>query len=235
MKTTQVLILSAILLVAPVLLAWDTLPYTEVPPVGVSLTEDEALSDIDVTAYKETIEQLGAHINLSALTYGLKGLNKYGNIKKDRLIIIDFSLPSTQERFFLIDPQTGKILYKKYVAHGQNSGELYAQHFSNKKGSHMSSLGFYKTAETYSGKHGYSLRLDGLQRGLNHAARSRAVVIHQADYVSRTFMQQNGYLGRSWGCPALPSEDYEDVIAEIKEGTLMLIYHPSLAQDSRFI
>lgn len=157
----------------------------------------------------------------------------YKEIRSDRLIIIDFSLPSTQERFFVLNPETGEVLYKKLVAHGQGSGDLYAQRFSNKNGSHQSSLGFLKTAETYEGKHGYSLRLDGLQPGLNSAARERAVVIHQADYVSKQFVEQNGYLGRSWGCPALPVEDYESIIADIQGGTLILIYHPQLSVVSQ--
>lgn len=184
----------------------------------------EDLSSVPAPAIKSLANQ----INYSALTEAFKGIDQYQGIKKDRLIVIDFSLPSTQERFYLVNPQTGELLYKKHVAHGQNSGGLYAKYFSNKNSSHQSSLGFYKTAETYYGKHGYSLRLDGLQEGVNNAARSRAIVIHQADYVSNDFIAKNGRLGRSWGCPALPADDYEEIINEIKGGALVFIYHPSL-------
>ena len=173
---------------------------------------------------------LSKQINMPALAYAFEGYEALeGTVKSDRMIIIDFTLPSTKERFFVINPQTGEILYKKLVAHGQGTGDLFAKKFSNKNGSHQSSLGFYKTAETYSGKHGLSLRLDGLERGLNSAARDRAIVIHAADYVSEEFITQNGYLGRSWGCPALPAEDYEEIINEIAAGTLLLIYHSNLS------
>lgn len=174
------------------------------------------------------IKALSAQINGKALSFAFQGIGNYEGVREDRMIIIDFSLPSTQERFFLINPKTGEIIHKKLVAHGQNSGELYANSFSNRSGSHQSSLGFYRTAETYFGKHGYSLRLDGLQYGVNHKARNRAIVIHQADYVSTKFIAEHGRLGRSWGCPALPAEDYKDIIDEIKGGTLVFIYHPSM-------
>ena len=232
MLTTRLLTLIAVIFAFPVLIAWQADSFLAERTPGLDTEDETAVAD--ASASKPILEVLSKQINPAALAYAFNGLRQFDGVKPDRLIIIDFSLPSTQERFFVVNPQNGTILYKKFVAHGQNSGKLFAQQFSNKKGSHMSSLGFYKTAETYTGKHGYSLRLDGLQKGLNHAARSRAVVIHQADYVSRTFMQQNGYLGRSWGCPALPREDYNQIIAEIENGTLMLIYHPSLERDSRF-
>ncbi len=182
----------------------------------------------DAVSTAPIVKSLAAQVNYAALSGAFEGLSSYTGVRKDRLIIIDFSLPSTKERFYLINPQTGELLYKKHVAHGQNTGGLYARNFSNKNGSHQSSLGFYKTAETYYGKHGYSLRLDGLQNGLNHAARNRAIVIHQADYVSTDFIAKHGRLGRSWGCPALPADDYEKIIDEIKGGALVFIYHPSL-------
>jgi hypothetical protein len=185
------------------------------------------------SAYSMLMNNLSVHIKRPALVYALQGFDMFSEgVREDVMIIIDFSLPSTEERFFAINPQTGELLYKKLVAHGQGTGDLYARNFSNKEGSHQSSLGFYRTAETYSGKHGLSLRLDGLQRGLNSAARNRAIVIHSADYVSEDFIEQNGYLGRSWGCPALPEDDYEEIIGTIAEGTLLLIYHPQLSGAS---
>jgi hypothetical protein len=196
---------------------------------SISLNPMEEDGDNDASsAPAPAVKSLASQVNYSALTAAFTGMAEYEGVKTDRLIIIDFSLPSTEERFFLVNPKTGELLYKKHVAHGQNSGGLYAKYFSNKNGSHQSSLGFYKTAETYYGKHGYSLRLDGLQKGINHTARTRAIVIHQADYVSSDFIAENGRLGRSWGCPALPADDYEKIINEVKGGTLVFIYHPSL-------
>lgn len=179
------------------------------------------------------LAEFSTFISLDALQLAWDGYRAFENeIRPDRLIIIDYSLPSTEERFFVINPQTKELLYKKLVAHGQGSGALYAKDFSNTNGSHQSSLGFLKTAETYQGKHGYSLRLDGLQPGLNSAARERAVVIHKADYVSSQFIDQNGYLGRSWGCPALPADQYENIVSDIKGGTLIFIYHAQLSAPS---
>ena len=111
------------------------------------------------------------------------------------------------------------------MAHGRNSGQEFARNFSNKVGSFKSSIGFYKTAETYTGKHGLSLRLDGLEYS-NSNARARAIVIHAADYVSTNFIEQNGRLGRSLGCPSLPKKDYHQVVHKIKNGSLLFIYYP---------
>jgi len=127
-------------------------------------------------------------------------------LKSPLLTIIDFSLPSTKRRLWIIDLNEKAILLNSVVAHGRNSGELMASKFSNRPESFQSSLGFYKTGETYIGKHGYSLRLDGLEKGVNDQARNRAIVIHGADYASEAFAKINGRLGRSLGCPALPTE-----------------------------
>ena len=144
------------------------------------------------------------------------------------ITVIDFSQPSTKKRFFLIDLKAKKVLYQDYVAHGKNTGELMAENFSNRPNSNQSSLGFYKTAETYHGKHGLSLRLDGLEKGINDKARQRAIVIHSAWYTTDSFIRKYGRLGRSFGCPALPAENYKPIINLIKEGTLLFIYYPDL-------
>ncbi len=160
---------------------------------------------------------------------GLEGfyqLKEKGIIKNDILTLIDFSVSSSIKRLWVIDVKNNLILFQSLVAHGRNSGSEFAQQFSNKPESFQSSLGFYTTAETYNGKHGYSLRLDGIENGINHKARERAIVIHGADYVSETFIQQNGRLGRSFGCPSLPMENYQEIIDVIKNKSCLFIFYP---------
>ncbi|MCC5936002.1 MAG: murein L,D-transpeptidase catalytic domain family protein [Lunatimonas sp.] len=155
----------------------------------------------------------------------MQGWNKLQDtLSSNVLTIIDFTLPSTEKRLWIVDPVQGEILLHSVVAHGRNSGDLMADRFSNRPESYQSSLGFYRTAETYQGKHGYSLRLDGLEEGFNDQARNRAIVIHGADYASEEFAKQVGRLGRSLGCPALPTELTDRAIDLIKDGSLLFIY-----------
>ncbi|MCH7403099.1 murein L,D-transpeptidase catalytic domain family protein [Belliella kenyensis] len=166
--------------------------------------------------------------NLTILEIGIAGYQKLVEIdelNKDKpLSIIDFSLPSTHKRLWIIDIASGEILHHGYVSHGRNSGDLMAKSFSNVNSSYMSSLGFYKTGETYQGKHGYSLRLDGLEIGINDKARERAIVIHGADYANEDFIKTTGRLGRSLGCPALPTSEANQVIDLIKDKSLLFIF-----------
>ncbi|MEZ4886062.1 MAG: murein L,D-transpeptidase catalytic domain family protein [Chitinophagales bacterium] len=156
---------------------------------------------------------------------------------KSTLSIVDFSKPSYQKRLYVIDIKIRKVLHYTYVAHGKNTGLISADKFSNTQQSLQSSLGFYKTAETYEGKHGYSLRLDGLESGFNSNARSRAVVMHGADYVSSDFVQQHGRLGRSWGCPAVSRAESKPIINTIKGGNCLFIYknQSTYLQKSRLL
>ena len=167
---------------------------------------------------------------LESFTKALEGfyqLKQKGLIQNDILTLVDFSLSANSKRLWVIDMSTNKVLYHSLVAHGRNSGEEFATAFSNKSESYQSSLGFYLTGETYQGKHGLSLRLDGLERGINDKARERAVVIHGADYVSDSFIKQHRRLGRSQGCPALPVELNQEIIKTIKDKSCLFIYHPS--------
>lgn len=167
---------------------------------------------------------------LQSFTKAFEGffrLQQMGKIENNILTLVDFSLSANTKRLWVIDMDSQTILYHSLVAHGRNSGEEYATQFSNKPESFQSSLGFYITGETYQGKHGYSLRLDGVEPGINDKARERAVVIHGADYVSEEFIRQNKRLGRSQGCPALPKGISEEIIQLIQNKSCLFIYHPS--------
>jgi hypothetical protein len=168
--------------------------------------------------------------NLESFTAALKGyylLREKGLVQKDILTIVDFSLSSNVKRLWVIDLETNTVLYNSLVAHGRNTGEEYANSFSNENSSYKSSLGFYVTGEVYNGKHGMSLKLDGLEKGVNDNARQRGVVIHSADYVSNSFIKQNKRLGRSQGCPAIPAELLSGIVNTIKNKSCLFIYHPS--------
>jgi hypothetical protein len=161
---------------------------------------------------------------LQSFTSALKGfykLKEKGIIKKNILTIIDFSLSANSKRLWVIDLTTKTILFQSLVAHGRNTGEEFATSFSNAARSFKSSLGFYTTGEVYRGKHGLSLRLDGLEKGVNDNARNRGVVMHAADYVSAR-------LGRSQGCPAVPVGLSKEIIRIIKDKSCLFIYHPKL-------
>lgn len=148
-----------------------------------------------------------------------------GAAKPQTLTIIDYSLPSTQKRMWVINMQTNQVLYNTLVAHGQGSGGVMATRFSNQAQSHATSLGLFKTASTYEGKNGYSLRLIGLDQGFNSNAMARAVVMHGAPYVNDN-IAKSGRLGRSWGCPAVPKQLAQPIINTIKDGNLVFAYYP---------
>ena len=159
---------------------------------------------------------------------GYEQLKAQGKITNEILTVIDFSLSSIEERMWVIDMKTQKVILKSLVAHGRNSGVEFATNFSNENESYKSSLGFYATGEVYQGKHGLSLRLDGLEQGVNDNARARAVVMHGADYVAESFIKNNSRLGRSLGCPAIPMNMTKEIINTIKDKSCLYIYHPSL-------
>lgn len=170
-------------------------------------------------------------ISKELFNYAIKGyeelLKKNSLLNKDIISIADLSKPSTQKRLYIINIKTGEVLFNTLVAHGRNSGQEYATNFSNDESSFESSLGFYVTTNTYNGKHGYSLRLNGCEKGFNDNACKRAIVLHGANYVSESFIHQNGYLGRSHGCPAVPAAFSKKIINVIKNGSCLFIYSPS--------
>lgn len=160
-----------------------------------------------------------------------------GHFDGSTLTIIDYSLPSTERRLWVVDVDRGAVLFEELVAHGEGSGDNYPVAFSNTPGSHQSSLGLFRTEQTYWGRHGRSLRLSGLEWGVNDRAEERAIVMHGAWYVSEAFIAEHGRLGRSWGCPALPFGVHDAVIDRIKDGTAVFVYYPdpSWLADSAFL
>jgi len=202
------------------------------PIIEESNPTKELISENPHTLYNQIAEKSNALPDEKVFELALEGWKKLNSELKSKVItIIDFSLPSTEKRMWIIDPEKQLILLHSVVSHGRNSGNLIAKKFSNLPESFQSSLGFYKTAETYQGKHGYSLRLDGLEKGFNDQARNRAIVIHGADYAREEFAKSVGRLGRSLGCPALPSELSTKAINLIKGGSLLFIY----GQDETYL
>lgn len=149
-----------------------------------------------------------------------------GTKPAERLAVIDFSLPSSQPRLWIFDLRSRSLLVEELVAHGQNSGDDLATSFSNVVGSYQSSLGLFRTQESYFGRHGYSLRIDGLEPGVNDRARERAIVIHAADYVDPQWVERQGRIGRSQGCPAVRPEIAKTVVDSLKDGQFMFSYYP---------
>lgn len=190
---------------------------------------------INATANKYAALYDSLHLGVSGLSkqafdYAVTGYNyllSQGKIKNDGVLsIVDFSLPSSAKRLFVIDLKNYAVLFNTYVSHGRNSGKAIANEFSNAANSFKSSLGFYVTSGTYKGKHGYSLRLEGEEQGINDNALSRGIVMHCAPYVSEDFIKRQGYIGRSQGCPAIPSTIYKPIIEKIKDGSCLFMYSP---------
>ncbi|HVZ55745.1 MAG TPA: murein L,D-transpeptidase catalytic domain family protein [Chitinophagaceae bacterium] len=203
-----------------------------VPDPGTALTgliESAATRLADY--YYDSIQLDRYGLSRAAMEYAIRGyqhLLQKGYIDNpDVLTICDFSLSSRRKRMFLIDLKNYKLILNTYVAHGRRSGGEYANRFSNRPNSHESSLGFYVTRNTYFGDHGLALKIQGVDRGFNDRAGARNIVVHGSDYVGEDFLETNQFLGRSFGCPAVPREETETVINTIKGGTCFFIYHPT--------
>lgn len=180
------------------------------------------------------------NLNPDVLKLGLTAYDnavKQGITQEKILTIVDFSKPSTEPRLWVIDLENNRVLFQELVAHGRNSGENYATSFSNHPSSNKSSLGVYVTDKTYDGKHGYSLKLNGLEKGFNDMAEARAIVMHSAEYVSQAVIKATGRLGRSQGCLALNPAVSTKIINAIKNRTLIFVYYPTLEwiKHSRFL
>lgn len=219
-------------LLAVLHIAWTAPgPATNISPANLSLVsphiDAEAASIYDMM----NLEQLG--LSKRTFEYAYKGYRRLVNKKiitqQQYLTICDFGQSSNNKRLYVLDMNCNEVVINTYVAHGRHSGAEYATRFSNRPRSNQSSLGFYKTQHTYYGEHGLSLRVKGLETGYNDKAGPRAIVIHGADYIGDEWLENNPYMGRSYGCPAIPKKESSEVINTIRDGSCLFIYYPSKA------
>ena len=207
----------------------DSLVLTPVPALpGVPDTLRRAIRQLHVA-----LGPAAAALRLEVLEQACVGyltLHPTGRIERAGLLAVaDMDLPNTTERLWVVDLANARVLHRSLVAHGAGSGKLRATRFSNLEKSACTSLGFYRTAGTYDGLHGYSRRIEGLDKGQNANAYDRYVVLHAADYASPEYIRQHGHLGHSRGCPALPPAQYRAIIASVRVGSLLLLSGPGLA------
>jgi hypothetical protein len=196
---------------------------------GASAGDTEQSAQVRAAGIAENFRSPPAGLPARTLALALRAFDRAvarGQTAARVLTIIDFSLPSTEKRLWVLDLTRGRVLFNELVAHGQQTGENLAHAFSNEPGSLQSSLGVFLTGATYIGKHGLSLKLRGMEQGINDRAEERAIVVHGADYVSDDFARRQGRIGRSHGCPALPRGIAGKVINAIRGGTLLFAYHP---------
>ena len=208
------------------IIAFKPVSADETKAIGSQKTENSIAllySKIDFSKYR-----LLSYEAFSQAYRGYLNLRNAGmlNTDKDILSVCDLSLSSKENRLWIIDLAEKKVLFNTYVAHGQGSGDEFAEQFSNNSDSHQTSLGFYVTGDTYKGDHGTALHLEGMDKGYNDAAYQRGIVVHGAQYVCDKFVCANQKLGRSWGCPAVPAKLSLRIINTIKEGTCLFIYYP---------
>lgn len=185
----------------------------------------------EVTNLYDAFDLKEVGLSKKAFQYALKGyyylLDHHWLNKPNIISICDLSQSSRSKRLYILDLEKREVVVNTYVAHGRNSGKEFASSFSNSTSSHKTSLGFYVTQGTYYGDNGLSLRVRGMERGFNDKANSRNIVVHGSQYVGPDFMQMNGFCGRSYGCPAVPADESDEIIDLIKEGTCLFIYHPT--------
>lgn len=198
---------------------------------------DSSSSALSVSAVYDSLHLDALGLSRQAFEYAQKGWNKLfkeGKLTNSSVLAIaDFSQPSSNKRLYILDLKECRILFQTLVAHGRNSGKEIATSFSNIASSYKSSPGFYVTGETYNGKHGYSLKLNGVEKGINDNAYNRAIVVHGADYVDESFISSQGYIGRSQGCPAVPEREAQPIINTLKDNSCFFIYEPGKSYVSR--
>ena len=194
---------------------------TEAVPAGIANEDIYATVSLSETGLSRDIFDLAIK--------GLKKLDSDGKLNNPNIVtIVDYSQSSNKKRLYVIDIKNKKLLFNTFVAHGRNTGEEYAKSFSNDEGSYKSSLGFYITEHPVIGSHtGFSLQIDGVEKGFNDHAVQRAIIIHAAEYVTQNFINKYGRLGRSYGCPSLPPEMNKPIIDAIKGGTCLFLYNPN--------
>lgn len=180
-----------------------------------------------------------AGLKREAFDYAIKGWDKLkseGKLQNESVLAIaDFSQSSDKKRLYILDMENYKVLFNTLVAHGRNSGREWATHFSNKISSYQSSPGFYVTGQTYNGSNGYSLKLAGMEKGINDGAMKRAIVMHGAPYVNESYIASQGFIGRSQGCPAVPAREAKSIINTLKNGACLYIHVPDQRYLSRSI
>lgn len=230
MKKTKLLIISCVCVIAITLFNQSIATYSKSNKIDKSIPKstntNSSKKPKDLTKAEQLYTEIGldGQLSFEAFENAIFGLENLNFKNKNIITIIDFSRPSTEKRMFVIDLYNKNILFHTIVSHGRNSGDKYATSFSNRHGSYQSSLGFYTTENTYQGRNGYSLVLNGLEKGINDQAKARAVVVHGADYCSESFIKSTGRLGRSYGCPALPRKLSRPIINTIKNGSMVYIH-----------
>jgi hypothetical protein len=216
------------------ILAWalglSTVPApADLPPPAPAATAASAPVSLATTT-AALLARLAPHANPEVLLLALEAMQcaKAGGISMaaDRLAVIDYSRPSLEPRLWVFDLAGPRLLFEEIVAHGRGSGDNQPTRFSNADGSHASSLGLFVTGDTYLGRNGYSMRMEGLEPGVNDRARDRAIVMHGAPYVDAVFGERQGRLGRSWGCPAVREAVARQMIDVLKGGQFLFAYYP---------
>lgn len=205
-------------------------PENRMSAAGFSFAKPDYSKSNFISNIYANITASGAHLSQQVFEMAFAGFEKLqaqGRLNQDSILtIIDFSKSSREKRMHVVDLKSGKLVFNNVVAHGRNTGDEFAKSFSNKPNSHKSSIGFYVTGTTYNGSNGYSLVLDGVEKGFNDKAKERAIVMHGAAYANENVLQSGNRLGRSYGCPAVPEHLNKKVIEKIKGGNCLFIFYP---------
>jgi hypothetical protein len=215
----------SLLAVALATVVLTTTPALGAAPASAASSASSVSADLDVDAWDSaSLGDIDPQVFAMAIDAAAAAVQRRQVISPSTLTVIDYTRPSTEKRMWVYDLRSHALLFDEWVAHGRGSGKSMATVFSNEPDSNMSSLGLFKTAEAYDGHNGYSLRLDGLDAGVNDRARARAIVIHGAAYVNPVMAKSQGYLGRSLGCPAVRPEVAHALIDAVKGSGLLFAY-----------